>query len=183
MADDGATDAALNKSCSASGGAINITLPLLPLKHYNVSITAVNAYGMNSPTHRTISKPFLMPSQSHVPINVTVGTFSVINVTANTTGPQCVYYDDSPAIGCVVHLKSAKSYVTYCRVLGKSNKSVNLSLCNSSYSNGPLSTGMFSVDVYDIGSDGDVSPIAAIREYSLDWSTALQGSLFIKCFY
>ena len=176
MADDGATDAPLNKSGFASGGMINTTLPLLPLKHYNVSITAVSAYGMNPPIHITISKPFLMPSQCHVPINVTVGTFSVINVTTNTTEPQCDYYSPSPAIGCVVHLKHAKSDVTYCRVLGRSNdKSVNQSLCNSSYSNGPLSTGIYSVDAYDIGSDGNVSSIKAISGHSLYLSTALQG--------
>ena len=117
---------------------------------------------------------------SHVTIitnEITVGTFSVINVIANTSGPQCVYYnDDSPAIGCVVHLIYATPDVTYCRVLGKTNNtSVNPSLCNSSYSNGPLSAGMYIVDAYDIGSDGNVSELPAISGVTLHWSTALQS--------
>ena len=109
-------------------------------------------------------------------LHFTVGTFSVTNVTAHNNELQCDYYSPSPAKGCVVYLKYATSDVTYCRVLGRSNSTaVDPSLCNSSYSNGPLNVGMYSVDAYDIGSDGDVSPIAAIRGLTLPLSTALPG--------
>ena len=75
-----------------------------------------------------------------------------------------------------MHLKNATSDVTYCIVLWKSNNtSDNPSLCNSSYSNGPLNAGMYIVDAYDIGSDGNVSELPAISGVTLRQSTALQG--------
>ena len=107
---------------------------------------------------------------------VSVGTFSVTNVTANFNELQCDYYNPSPAKGCVVYLKYETSDITYCQVLGRSNSTaVDPSLCNSSYSNGPLNVGMYSVDAYDIGSEGDVSPIPAICELTLSLSTPLSG--------
>ena len=107
----------------------------------------------------------------------TLGTFSVINVTASTSGPQCVYYNDhSPAIGCVMHLNNTASNETYCKVVMKDlNIPVNTSICNSFYSNGPLSAGMYIVDAYDIGSDGNVSGLKAISQQTLKWPTAPQG--------
>eukprot|EP00731_Ephydatia_muelleri_P001491 Em0001g1491a len=157
--DDGTPETALDKPCSESEGMINISLSLRPLKHFNVSFTANNAQEST---------------------NATISTFSVINVFASISGPQCVYYnDDSPAIGCVVHLNNIASNVTYCKVVMKDlNIPVNTSICNSSYySNGPLSAGKYIVDAYDIGSDGNVSELPAISGVTLQWSTALQGNL------
>ena len=42
------SDVAFSKSYSATGGMINITLSLPPMKHFNVSIVAYNAYGNTS---------------------------------------------------------------------------------------------------------------------------------------
>ena len=39
------SDVAVSKSYSATGGMINITLSLPPMKHFNVSIVAYNAFG------------------------------------------------------------------------------------------------------------------------------------------
>ena len=39
------SDVAVSKSYSAAGGMINITLSLPPMKHFNVSIVAYNAFG------------------------------------------------------------------------------------------------------------------------------------------
>ena len=53
--------------------------------------------------------------------------------------------------------------VTYCRVDVRSlDTPVNMSLCPSSPSNGPLGTGVYSVEVYDIESDGGVSSVPAL---------------------
>ncbi|KAL5516379.1 hypothetical protein EMCRGX_G001681 [Ephydatia muelleri] len=155
---DGTPETALDKPCSESGGMINISLSLRPLKHFNVFFTANNAKEVK---------------------NATISTFSVINVTASTSGPQCVYYNDhSPAIGCVMHLNNTASNETYCKVVMKDlNIPVNTSICNSFYSNGPLSAGMYIVDAYDIGSDGNVSGLKAISQQTLKWPTAPQGNL------
>ena len=42
------SDVAVSKSYSATGGMINITLSLPPMKYFNVSIAAYNAYGNTS---------------------------------------------------------------------------------------------------------------------------------------
>ena len=51
--------------------------------------------------------------------------------------------------------------VTHCRVVWRSlDTPDNMSLCPSS--NGPLSTGVYSVEVYDIEKDGRVSSVPAV---------------------
>ena len=53
--------------------------------------------------------------------------------------------------------------VTYCRVVVRSlDTPVNMSLCPSSPSNGPLGSGVYSVEVYDIERDGGVSSVPAL---------------------
>ena len=75
-----------------------------------------------------------------------------------------------------MHLNNTASNVIYCKVVMKDlNIPVNTSICNSSYSNGPLSAGKYIVDAYDIGSDGNVSELPAISGVTLQWPTALQG--------
>ena len=59
------------------------------------------------------------------------------------------------------YLTDTDTGVTYCRVVWRSlDKPVSTSLCPSS--NGPLSTGVYSVEVYDIERDGSVSSVPAL---------------------
>lgn len=109
-------------------------------------------------------------------VSYTVGTFSVINVIAKTSELECVYNPGSPAKGCVVYLKNYASDVTYCKVLAKSeNVPVNPSLCNSSYSNGPLNVGIYYVKAHDIGNDGKISELPAVDGLPFNLSTPLKG--------
>ena len=60
-----------------------------------------------------------------------------------------------------MYLTDTDTGVTYCRVVWKSlDTPDNMSLCPSS--NGPLSTGVYSVEVYDIERDGSVSSVPAL---------------------
>ena len=60
-----------------------------------------------------------------------------------------------------MYLTDTDTGVTYCRVVWRSlDTPVNMSLCPTS--NGPLSTGVYSVEVYDIESDGSVSSVPAL---------------------
>ena len=66
-----------------------------------------------------------------------------------------------PVGACLVYLTDTDTGVTYCRVIWRSLDSpVNISFCPPS--NGPLSTGVYSVEVYDIERDGSVSSVPAI---------------------
>ena len=94
-----------------------------------------------------------------------VGTFDVVGVSVNTTSPMglvCLFNTSSLARGCLVYLTNIDTGVTYCRVVWRSLDTVpgNMSLCPSS--NGPLSTGVYSVEVYDIERDGSVSSVPAL---------------------
>ena len=61
-----------------------------------------------------------------------------------------------------MYLIDTATGVTYCMVVVRSvDTLVNMSSCPFS-PNGPLSTGMYSVEVYDIESDGGVSSVAAL---------------------
>ena len=94
------------------------------------------------------------------------GTFGVIGISANTSSPTglvCLFNPGSLATGCLVYLTDTATGVTYCRVVGRSlDTPVNISLCPFSHFNGPLGTGVYSVVVYVIESDGSVSSIPAI---------------------
>ena len=60
-----------------------------------------------------------------------------------------------------MYLTDTDAGVTYCRVVWRSlDTPVNISLCPSS--NGPLCTGVYSVEVYDIEKDGSVSSVPAV---------------------
>ena len=60
-----------------------------------------------------------------------------------------------------MYLTDTDTGVTYCRVVWRSlDTPVNMSLCPSS--NGPLNTGVYSVEVYDIERDGSVSSVPAL---------------------
>ena len=60
-----------------------------------------------------------------------------------------------------MYLTDTDTGVTYCRVVWRSlDTPDNMSLCPSS--NGPLSTGVYSVEVYDIERDGSVSSVPAL---------------------
>ena len=64
-----------------------------------------------------------------------------------------------------MYLTDTATGVTYCMVVVRSvDTPVNISSCPSSPSspNGPLSTGVYSVEVYDIESDGGVSSVPAL---------------------
>ena len=62
-----------------------------------------------------------------------------------------------------MYLTDTATGVTYCRVVGRSlDTPVNISLCPFSPSNGPMGTGVYSVVVYVIESDGSVSSVPAI---------------------
>ena len=62
-----------------------------------------------------------------------------------------------------MYLTDTDTGVTYCRVVRRSlDTPDNMSLCPSS--NGPLSTGVYSVEVYDIERDGSVSSVPALAE-------------------
>mgnify|MGYP003430199711 CR=1 FL=1 len=93
-----------------------------------------------------------------------VGTFDVVGVSVNTSSPMglvCLFNTGSLARGCLVYLTDTDTGVTYCRVVWRSlDTPVNMSLCPSS--NGPLCTGVYSVEVYDIERDGSVSSVPAI---------------------
>ena len=93
-----------------------------------------------------------------------VGTFDVVGVSVNTSSPMglvCLFNTGSLARGCLVYLTDTDAGVKYCRVVWRSlDTSVNMSLCPSS--NGPLSTGVYSVEVYDIERDGSVSSVPAL---------------------
>ena len=92
------------------------------------------------------------------------GTFDVVGVSVNTSPPMglvCLFNTGSLARGCLVYLTDTDTGVTYCRVVWRSlDTPVNMSLCPSS--NSPLSTGVYSVEVYDIDRDGSVSSVPAI---------------------
>ena len=94
------------------------------------------------------------------------GTFGVIGISANTSSPTglvCLFNPGSLATGCLVSLIDTANGVTYCRVVGRSlDTPVNISLCPFSRFNGPLGTGVYSVEVYVIESDGSVSSVPAI---------------------
>ena len=93
-----------------------------------------------------------------------VGTFDVIGVYVNISSPMgllCLFNTGSLARGCLVYLTDTDTGVTYCRVVWRSlDIPVNISLCPSS--NGPLCTGVYSVEVYDIEKDGSVSSVPAV---------------------
>ena len=95
-----------------------------------------------------------------------VGTFDVIRVFVNISSPMglvCLFNTGSLARGCLVYLTDTDTGVTYCRVVWRSlDTPVNMSLCPTS--NGPLSTGVYSVAVYDIERDGRVSSVPALAE-------------------
>ena len=60
-----------------------------------------------------------------------------------------------------MYLTDTDTGVTYCRVVWRSlDTPDNMSLCPSS--NGPLCTGVYSVEVYDIERDGSVSSVPAL---------------------
>ena len=90
----------------------------------------------------------------------------MISVSANatsSTGLVCLFNPGSLAIGCLVYLTDTATGATYCKVVERSlNTHPNMSLCPSSSSNGPLSAGVYSVEVYDIESDGSVLSVPAI---------------------
>ena len=76
-------------------------------------------------------------------------------------GLVCLFNTGSLARGCLVYLTDTDTGVTYCRVVWRSlDKPVSTSLCLSS--NGPLSTRVYSVEVYDIERDGSVSSVPAL---------------------
>ncbi|KAL5488558.1 hypothetical protein EMCRGX_G017513 [Ephydatia muelleri] len=120
----------------------NITVSLPPNKHFNLTITA---YNDTSTTFVT-------------------STFDVVGVSVNTSSPMglvCLFNTGSLARGCLVYLTDTDTGVTCCRVVWRSlDTPVNMSLCSSS--NGPLSTGVYSVEVYDIERDGSVSSVPAL---------------------
>eukprot|EP00731_Ephydatia_muelleri_P019289 Em0012g114a len=122
-----------------------ITVSLPPNKHFNLTITAYNGYGNTSTT-------------------VVISTFDVVVVSINTSSPMglvCLFNTGSLARGCLVYLTDTDTGVTYCRVVWRSlDKPVSTSLCLSS--NGPLSTRVYSVEVYDIERDGSVSSVPAL---------------------
>ncbi|KAL5488584.1 hypothetical protein EMCRGX_G017551 [Ephydatia muelleri] len=122
-----------------------ITVSLPPNKHFNLTITAYNGYGNTSTT-------------------VVISTFDVVSVSVNTSSPMrlvCLFNTGSLARGCLVYLTDTDTSVTYCRVVWRSlDTPDNLSLCPSS--NGPLCTGVYSVEVYDIERDGSVSSVPAL---------------------
>ena len=73
----------------------------------------------------------------------------------------CLFNTGSLARGCLVYLTDTDTGVTYCRVVWRSlDTPVNMSLCPSS--NGDLNTGVYSVEVYDIERDGNVSSVPAL---------------------
>eukprot|EP00731_Ephydatia_muelleri_P019238 Em0012g63a len=90
------------------------------------------------------------------------GTFDVVGVSVYTSSPMelvCLFNTGSLARGCLVYLTDTDTGVTYCRVVWRSlDTPVNMSLCPSS--NGPLSTGVYSVEVYDIESVSSVPALA-----------------------
>eukprot|EP00731_Ephydatia_muelleri_P019235 Em0012g60a len=122
-----------------------ITVFLPPNKHFNLTITAYNGYGNTSTT-------------------VVISTFDVVGVSVNTSslmGLVCLFNTGSLARGCLVYLTDTDTGVTYCRVVWRSlDIPVDMSLCPSC--NGPLSTGVYSVEVYDIERDGSVSSVPAL---------------------
>ena len=60
-----------------------------------------------------------------------------------------------------MYLTDTDTGVTYCRVVWRSlDTPVNISLCFPS--SGPLSTGVYSVKMYDIERDGSVSSVPAV---------------------
>ena len=93
-----------------------------------------------------------------------VGTFDVVGVSVNTSSPMglvCLFNTGSLARGCLVYLTDTDAGVTYCKVIWRTlDTLVNISLCPSS--NGPLSTGVYLVEVYDIEKDGSVSSVPAL---------------------
>ena len=93
-----------------------------------------------------------------------VGTFNVVGVSVNTSSPMglvCLFNIGSLARGCLVYLTDTDTGVAYCRVVWRSlDTSDNMSLCTSSKD--PLSTGVYSVEVYDIERDGSVSSVPAL---------------------
>ena len=97
-------------------------------------------------------------------ISFLVATFDVVGVSVKASSPMglvCLFNTGSLARGCLVYLTDADTGVTYCRVVWRSlDTPVNMSLCPPS--NGPLSTGVYSVEVYDIERDGSVSSVPAL---------------------
>ena len=111
-----------------------------------------------------------------------LGTFNVIGVSINTSAPTglvCLFNPGSLAKECLVYLTDTATGVTYCRVVARSlNTPVNISLCSAS-SFSDLSAGMYSVQVYDIESDGSVSPVPAII-FSMMISVGIRGTICIS---
>ena len=107
------------------------------------------------------------------------GTFGVIGISANTSSPTglvCLFNHGSLATGCLVYLTDTATGVTYFRMVGRSlDTPVNISVCPFSNFNGPLSTGMYSVVVYVIESDGSMSSIPAITGEVLNISSSVIG--------
>ena len=91
-----------------------------------------------------------------------VATFDVVGVSVNTSmGLVCLFNTGSLARGCLVYLTDTDTGVTYCRVIWRSlDTPDNMTVCPSS--NVPLSTGVYSVEVYDIERDGSVSSVPAL---------------------
>lgn len=86
-----------------------------------------------------------------------------------SSGLQCIFNLGSSVIGCLAYLTNDATGFTYYRVISRSlDTPMNMSLCllhsNERHSNEHLSAGIYSVDVYDVDSDGHVSPVPAITK-------------------
>ena len=110
------------------------------------------------------------------------GTFGVIGISVNTSSPTglvCLFNPGSLATGCLVYLTDTATGTRYCRVVGRSlDTPVNISLCPS---NGSVSTGKYSVEVYTIESDGSVSSVPAITGVEVNVSTIPTGVCVCGC--
>ena len=146
-----------------NGDHLNITFTLPPNKYYNVTLIAHNGYG-NATITVFISKPSCNHSSTdhYVAFIIHAGTFELYGIYVNASELRCMFYPGSLARGCLAYLMNTATGAVYCRIVARSADTlVNMSLCLP-FSNGPLSAGVYSVVVYDIKSDGSLSPTPAI---------------------
>ena len=114
-----------------------------------------------------------------VPLSPYAGTYDVIGIQFNTsfwTDISCVFNAGSYAIGCLVNLTNIANGISYFITVQRfPNVNIivhKLSLCQSF--NFTFGDGKYSVKVYDIAKDGNISTLpAVVEEILIKASTAM----------
>ena len=111
-----------------------------------------------------------------------LGTFSVTGIgsyATKTTGLYCTFSSGSQAIGCLARLTEVNSGASFCIVIPRyKNSPVNASICPAPSNCSNVGQNLYSVQVYDIDGDGQVSSIPAVANMQVSLGTVHGKSCF-----